>query len=133
MTAARAVRAPATRPSAPATRRPKLRLVHAPAAARSRVPFFLLCITILGGAMLVALMLNTSMAATAYDIHSTEVELARLSQTNQELATEVDELSAPARLARRATELGMVRSAEVSFIRLADGSVVGPKVEGGGE
>lgn len=129
MSAVRAI----ARPSAPAVRKPKLRIVHAPAAARSRVPFLLLCVTLLGGAMLVALILNTSMAATAYDIHSTEVELARLSQTNQDLATQVDELSAPARLAEQATDLGMVRSAEVSFLRLADQKVIGPAVEDTGE
>ncbi len=127
-----AVRATA-RPAAPLVRRPKLRIVHAPAAARSRVPFLLLCVVLLGGAMLVALMLNTTMAATAYEIHSTELELAKLSQTNQELATEVDELAAPARLADRASDLGMVRSAEVSFLRLADHAVIGPAVEDTGE
>lgn len=108
--------------------RPKLKVVRPPVKQRSRVPFLALCLTLLIGSMLGALILNTAMASAAYEMHSTKIELARLTQTNQELATEVEELSAPARLADRATSLGMVPGQGINYINLVDNTVVGPAV-----
>lgn len=48
--------------------RPRLRIVGAAAPDAARAPYFALCVAILLGALLGALALNTSMAATAYTI-----------------------------------------------------------------
>ncbi|TDE90924.1 hypothetical protein EXU48_17040 [Occultella glacieicola] len=119
-------RAPRTsRPLAVPTWRPRLRIVRAPAPARSVLPFILLCMAVLGGALLGALMLNTAMASTAYEMHDQEVALARLSEEQQRLTQQVDTLASPSALADRAAALGMVPAEGMSYIRLADGTVVG--------
>lgn len=119
----------APRPSIPARWRPRLRLVRAPAPVRSRLPFLLLCLAILGGAMLGALALNTAMATTAYVIGERQAELAQLSQQEQQLTSEVEQLSSPAQLAEAATRIGMVPAEGLSYINLADGTISGPASE----
>ncbi len=104
---------------------PKLQVVRPPRKQRARVPFLAVCITILIGAMLGALVLNTSMASTAYEMHSTQLELARTLQHNQEHAAEVDRLSSPSRLAEKAQSLGMVPGEGVTYIDLDAGTLTG--------
>lgn len=123
------LRAPQARPSSRPTWRPRLRLVRAPAHARSRLPFLLLCVSILGGAMLGALALNTSMAMTAYTITDRQVELAQLTEEEQLLAGQVERMSSPAQLAAAATNLGMVPAEGLSYIHLEDGTITGPAAE----
>ncbi|MFV0427494.1 MAG: hypothetical protein ACK5KU_10750 [Beutenbergiaceae bacterium] len=113
------------RSPAPTTRRwrPRLRIVRAPAAARSRLPFLLLCLTILGGALLGALALNTAIATTGYEISQRQRDLAELSQREQQLSTEVNALASPARLSLAATRLGMVPAEGLRYIDLASGEI----------
>lgn len=108
---------------APASR-PALKVVRPPRRQRARIPFFALCLMILAGAMLTALVLNTSMARTAYEIHSTQIELARTHQSNAEQAAKVDRLSAPTRLAEKAESLGMVPGEEVTYINLGNQTLI---------
>ena len=127
---ARAPRPRATpRTSSPTSWRPRLRIVRAPAAARSRLPFLLLCVAILAGSMLGALALNTSMATTAYTIGERQVELAQLTQTEQQLGTQLEQMSSPVQLAAAADRIGMVPAAGLSYITLADGTITGPAAE----
>lgn len=123
------LRAPRVRAPGQTGWRPRLRLVRAPAPARSRVPFLLLCVAILGGAMLAALALNTSMATTAYTITERQLELAELTQAEQQLSTEFEQMSSPTQLAAAATRLGMVPAEGLSYIYLADGTITGPAAE----
>jgi len=122
-------RAPSLRAPARSSWRPRLRLVRAPAQARSRLPFLLLCVAILGGAMLGALALNTSMATTAYTISARQVELAELSQTEQLLATQLEQMSSPTQLAAAADDIGMVPAEGLSYVSLEDGTITGPAAE----
>ena len=117
------LRAPSARPAA---RRPALQIVRAPANARSLLPFTALCLTILLGALVAALMLNTAMAATAYEIRDQRVQLARLTEREQVLTQQVQQLAAPHELAEVATELGMERAAGSSYITLSDNTIAGP-------
>lgn len=123
------LRAPRPRPSAQPSWRPRLRIVRAPAHGRSRLPFLLLCVAILGGAMLGALALNTSMAITAYTIRDRQVELAQLTENEQVLSERYEEMSSPAHLAEAATRIGMVPAAGLSYIHLEDGRITGPAAE----
>lgn len=114
--------------SSPATgggKSPRLRVVRPPHKKRARVPFVVVCLVVLVGSMLGALILNTLMAQAAYEMHSTQVELARTLQTNQELSTKVDQLSAPERLARKAESLGMVPGESVTYIDLDSATLIG--------
>lgn len=103
----------------------RLRLVRAPQSTRTRVPFVLLCIAILVGALLGALVLNTSMARGSYEAHDLQIELAALARTEQGLNTQLLEHNAPAHLAASARALGMVPAPEFAFLRLADGAILG--------
>ncbi|HYQ76976.1 hypothetical protein [Cellulomonas sp.] len=130
MSAEQAVRAPRVRPApsaAPrsAPERPRLRLVRPPAQARTHVPFVVTCMAILAGALLAALLLNTQLAAGAYEQRSMDVELAQLARDEQSLSAELDANKAPAKLAESATALGMVPAGSTGWLRLADGTVQG--------
>lgn len=123
------LRAPRLRGATQLRWRPRLRIVRAPAPARSRLPFLLLCVAILGGAMLGALALNTSMATTAYLIGDRQLELAQLTQTEQEMQGQVEQMSSPAQLAAAADRLGMVPAQGLSYIHLEDGTITGPAAD----
>ncbi len=111
--------------------RPALKVVAPPSVQRAKVPFFFLCLAILMGAMLTALVLNTVMASSAYTMHSTEIELARTLQSNAERAAKVDQLSAPGRVAQKARELGMVPGAGVIYMDLETGQFIGSDADTG--
>ena len=114
--------APASRPSEAA---PRLRLVQAPVHARSRIPFVLTCIAILGAALLGTLVLNTAMADGSYEAQRIKRELAVQAQVTDRYRAELDALTSPQSLAAQATALGMVQVANPGILRLADESIFG--------
>lgn len=116
--------APWTAPT-PAAPKPRIRLVKAPIQTRSRIPFVLLCMTIVAGALVGALLLNTTMARGAYEARELDTQLAQLAQTEQALLAEFDKLASPTELAKRARDLGMVQDSTPAFIRLSDGKIIG--------
>jgi hypothetical protein len=103
----------------------RLKLVRAPLTTRTRVPFVLLCIAILVGALLGALILNTSMARGSYQAHDLQITLAELARTDQDLNTRLLANKSPGQLAASARTLGMVPAPELAFLRLSDGAVLG--------
>jgi hypothetical protein len=113
------------RPAVAPQRAPRLRLVRAPAQTRTRVPFVVACMAILAGALLTALLLNTTMARGAYEKHDLDLELARLASTQQDLSAELDRRASPAELAASARALGMVQARSTGWLSLADGTVRG--------
>ncbi|SFK36885.1 hypothetical protein [Cellulomonas sp. KH9] len=120
--AARAYPQPARPAAAPP---PRLRVVRAPAQARSRVPFVLACMAVLGGALLAALLLNTQMASLAFERYELSNELGRLRQDRMDLVAQLDARSSPTQLAEAARARGMVEANGTGWLRLADGSVQG--------
>lgn len=119
-------------PSARAGWRPSLTVVANPTAPRSVAPFLLLCAAILAGAMLVVLLLNTQMAATAYQIRQEQLYLNELGEAEASLREDVERAGSPAELRDRAEDLGMVPGEDVHFVRLSDGSVLTGN-QGGGQ
>ena len=118
----------APRPARPAVapqQAPRLRLVRAPAQTRTRVPFVVACMAILAGALLTALLLNTTMARGAYEKQDLDLEAARLASTQQDLSAELDRRASPAELAASARALGMVQARSTGWLSLADGTVRG--------
>ena len=132
--AARATAYPApSRPRAANAPAPRLRVVRAPEHARTRVPFILACMAVLAGALLSALLLNTSMAASAYAKYDLSNELGRLNQDEQDLTAQLDAKASPTQLAGAAAALGMVPTNGTGWLRLSDGSVQGtPEPAGAG-
>lgn len=105
--------------------RPRLRIVAHSAPEGHRVPFFAVCAAILSAALLAALALNTSMAATSYTIRDRTIELSQATITAQTLATEVEAAGAPDAVIARARTLGLVPSEGVTYLDLASMSLVG--------
>jgi len=132
--AARATAYPApSRPRPASAPAPRLRVVRAPEHARTRVPFILACMAVLAGALLSALLLNTSMAASAYAKYDLSNELGRLNQDQQDLTAQLDAKASPTQLAAAAAALGMVPTNGTGLLRLSDGSVQGtPEPAGAG-
>lgn len=114
---------PAAAPRTPSA--PRLRLVRPPEQARLRVPFVLACMGLLAGALVAALLLNTSMAQAAFATSSKQAALSRLEQDGDDLQAKIDAASSPERLAASARALGMVPASGTGWVRLADGTVAG--------
>lgn len=109
--------------------RPRLRVVRNPAPARSLVPYLVLCATILLASLVGALVINTHMAVTAYEIHDSQRELNRIREAGTSLVQQVEEAGSPANLQREATRLGMEPAEGIGYISLADGAILGGNEE----
>lgn len=120
--------APHARPGRPAPQapaRPRLHVVRAPAHARTRTPFVVLCMGVLAASLLGTLLLNTAMAQGEYDRFALQTELTRAAQEEQRLAGEQARLESPAQIAEAAARKGMVPSTGGGYLRLSDGAVLG--------
>lgn len=100
----------------------RLDAVRAPLQARSRVPFLVLCSAILVGALLGALLLNTSMARGSYEMSRLQREVGQTAQDVQERQTAIRQ--AESTLADRARSLGMVPAGDPTMFSVATGAVV---------
>lgn len=130
MSALAARSAPSTRSAAPA-RGAMPRVAHlAPVAAPSRqaslLPFVLLCVGLIVGALVAVLLLNTAMTSQAYERQDLRLEQIDLADQRAALLTALDAQAAPQHLAAAARALGMRPATEVGFISLTDGTVVQP-------
>jgi outer membrane murein-binding lipoprotein Lpp len=136
MSALRAPASPGTRPAAAPRRAPltslpggaadrgrRLDAVRAPLQATSGVPFLVLCALILAGALLAALLLNTSMARGSYDAARLQAEVGRVAQDVQGKQEQLR--AAEASLAERAAQLGMVPAEELTMISVEERATVG--------
>lgn len=103
--------------------RPSLRVVPAPAPARSVVPYLLLCAVILLGSLVGALLLNTQMTVAAHEIHELQGTLSRERETESSLRQQAELAGSPSRLEERAEDLGMVPAEEIAFIDLEAGEI----------
>ena len=117
--------APRRVPTPAAAPRPRLRVVRAPAHARTRVPFVVLCMAVLVASLLGALVLNTSMAQGEYERFALQTRLAQSAQAQQDMRSQLEQAAAPAQLAAAASALGMVLTTTGGYLRLADGAVLG--------
>ncbi|WP_371652240.1 MULTISPECIES: septum formation initiator [unclassified Streptomyces] len=97
-----------------------------PAGARSaaRTPFVLLVVVLLGGGLISLLLLNSALNEGSFKLSELRRETTGLTDEQQALQHDVDGLSAPDALSRRATELGMVPGTSPLFLN-PDGTVKG--------
>ena len=105
--------------------------MRAPAHGRTRVPFVLLCMSILAASLLGALLLNTSMAQGEYERFALQTRLAQSAQSQQRISAQLDLAGSPSQLAAAARALGMEPSAGAGYLRLSDGAVLGNPVPAG--
>ncbi|WP_106819084.1 FtsB/FtsL family cell division protein [Janibacter massiliensis] len=117
---------PAPLPSGTSRTRPRrdLRVVDATGAADGGW-FRWLCGGLLVAGLLAVLLLNTALVQGSFRHNELEARSAELSDRQEALTQEIDEQSAPARLAERAHGMGMVPATSTAYIRLSDHSVVG--------
>lgn len=83
------------------------------------------CLVLLTAGFVAVLLLNTSMATGAFTVSRLQDRANELSDTRTALQHAVDAQSAPAELAKRALDLGMVPSTSAAFLRISDGQVLG--------
>jgi hypothetical protein len=96
-----------------------------PARTRSpRMPFILLLVGLLGGALVSLLVISTTLAQGAFRITNLQEQNANLARQEQTLTNEVAQAGNPAVIARQAQQLGMRPNPYLGFIDLKTGKIV---------
>jgi outer membrane murein-binding lipoprotein Lpp len=122
-TSARPRRAPLTAlPGGAGERGRRLDVVRAPLQSASGIPFYVLCAAILAGALLAALLLNTTMARGSYEMARLQKEVGQVAQDVQDVEAQLR--AAEASLPERARQMGMVPAENPTMISVATGEVV---------
>ena len=106
MTTATVRATPAPRRSAPT--RPPLRVVPPRTVVAGRAPFAIVVAVVLMGGLIGLLVLHTSAAQDAFQLHDLQRQTAALADTEQQLAVAEQQQQAPAELSARAKALGIV-------------------------
>jgi hypothetical protein len=104
--------------------RPAPRPAAAPAAARvgtHRLPFVLLLCGLLGGALVSALVISTTLAEGAFEITNLQNSTSAQAKQLQSLEDEVAQAQSAPQIATRAATLGMVGVGELRFVDLKTG------------
>lgn len=116
------VHSPSTRFATP---RRHLRAVAERTARVSRLPFLLVMASVLGVGLLGLALLNTQLQNQAFEMRQLHREQARLANQEAYLTARVEEVSSPAGLASRASQLGMRPNTHSTFLVVPDGVLVG--------
>jgi cell division protein FtsL len=104
---------------------PVLRVVAAPKRRRGYIAYLSLCLVLLVTALVGVLSLNTALAQGSFEMHELEGQLANYESEKNQIQEELTQHGAPANLAAKAQELGMVAPQGTAFILLKQGTVVG--------
>jgi hypothetical protein len=111
-----------------------LRVVPRVPTRLARLPFVLVLIGFFGLGMAGLLMLNTTLQNQAFQLRTLNRQATALAYDQAALEAQIDQLSAPAELARQASALGMRPNPRPAFLVLPSGKVVGePKKVSGDE
>lgn len=90
---------------------------------RSRTPFVLLLIGLLGGGLVCLLLINTTLAQGSFQITAMQHKNADLAQQEQALQQQITQEQSPASIAARARQLGMRPAGRLRFIDLKTGRI----------
>ncbi|MFI9488314.1 hypothetical protein ACIG47_18155 [Promicromonospora sp. NPDC052451] len=116
-------RAPLTAISGGAAQRGRrLDIVRAPLHAKSRVPFFVLCATLMIVSLVAVLVLNTTLARGSYEMAQLQSDVAQTAQDVQGL--QEDLRAAETGLPDKARSLGMVPAENPTMVSIRTGKVV---------
>lgn len=102
-----------------------LRVIPTRITSTGNGAFVSICVLLLTIGLIALLLLNTALAQGSLALGQLQRESSRLSDTAANLQEEIDRASASGALARRASELGMVRANERAYIDLSKGTVTG--------
>ncbi|WP_405819453.1 septum formation initiator [Streptomyces sp. NBC_00838] len=123
------MRGPARKLRGRAARLARLMPTTGPSTA-ARTPFVLLVVLLLGGGLITLLLLNSSLNVGSFKLSELKKRTTDLTDEQQALQRDVDGLSAPDALQRRARELGMVPGGSPAFLG-PDGGITGVPSEAG--
>jgi hypothetical protein len=118
---------PRTRPvTAPRHTRPVTRPVSGsrPRSRAPRMPFILLLVGLLGGALVSLLVISTTLAQGSFHITNLQQQNANLARQKQILTNEVAQAENPAVIAQKAKQLGMRPNPHLCFIDPKTGKIV---------
>lgn len=90
-----------------------------------RIPFVLLVLCLLGGALVALLVLRSVVAQEAFTITSLQAQNRELSEAEQQLSGNVARQGAPERIAREAEAMGMEQGEAPLFLDPENGDVTG--------
>jgi hypothetical protein len=113
---------PRTRPvTAPRHTRPA---VARPRSRAPRMPFILLLVGLLGGALVSLLVISTTLAQGSFRITNLQEQNAELARQAQTLTNQVAQAGNPAVIAKEARQLGMRPNPNLGFIDVKSGKIV---------
>ncbi|MFI9200797.1 septum formation initiator family protein [Streptomyces sp. NPDC053048] len=108
------------------------RLLPGGPAGAKRTPFVLLVVVLLGSGLISLLLLNSSLNQGSFELSRLQRKTTELTDEQQALQQEVDQLAAPDALERRARDLGMVPGGSPAFLN-PDGTVSGVPAPAGAD
>jgi hypothetical protein len=91
----------------------------------ARFPFILVLIGMFGIGMAGLLMLNTTLQSQAFQFRTLNRQATLLAYDQAALQVQIDQLSAPSELARRASALGMRPNPRPGFLVVPGGKIIG--------
>jgi len=100
---------------------PRARADAAAAAGSRRMPFVVLLCGLLGGALVSALVISTTLAEGSFRITSLQSSTSTLARQRQALEEQVAQAQSAQVIEQRASQLGMRRSGELRFVDLTTG------------
>ena len=124
------LRTPLVEPKKASRSAAALKLVPQRRSQAAKTPFVVVVVTILVSGLLGLLLLNTLVAQDSFALHDLTTKGKALEQQEQDLSRQVQAAQAPAALAARATELGMVPGGPPAFLELPSGRVLGQPTAG---
>ncbi|KAB1663377.1 hypothetical protein [Pseudoclavibacter sp. CFCC 13611] len=92
---------------------------------RTRIVHGGILVAVIAVALVAQLMLSIALADGGYQINQLQQDQNQVKRESQSLSEQISALQSPQHLADRAKELGMEPSAQVTFLRLADGQTIG--------
>jgi hypothetical protein len=97
-----------------------------------RTPFVMLLCGLLGGALVSALVISTTLAEGSFEISKLQNSTSQLAKQQQTLQEQVAQAQSPQEIAQRATQLGMQRPNELLYLDLKTGktTTTGPAASG---
>ena len=98
----------------------------------ARAPFVLSVLALIAAGIVGLLVLNTAINENAFTLQDLREQQAVLDASEQKLADELADLSAPGNLAAAAERLGLVPADEITYLRLPDGKELAVPNPGGG-
>jgi hypothetical protein len=102
-----------------------LRVIPTRITSTGNGAFVSICVVLLTIGLIALLLLNTALAQGSLGLGQLQRESSTLRDTAANLQEEIDRASASGALARRASELGMVRANERAYIDVSKGTVTG--------